>query len=253
VSRLVFFVLLAVGVVIGAAVFAPLSVVLDAAGARRGGLEWTSARGTLLDGRLEGITHDGKTIGDAGVRLLPAALLRGTLRFAVDWSGPSGRGAGQLSLVSSRHMTLRDYDLDLDLLELEQAARWIQQSGGRVRLEGDLIRFRDNACVEAIGVARSDVLERNRAILGDGWSPMQGDLRCEAGDLVIPFESANATGTKFGALLRVRPGLPGRFEARVSGRVTRDLDYMLPLAGFRRDGNEYTYSFSASAAGRNPI
>lgn len=249
---LIFLILLIVGIVFGAAAFAPLSAVLDAAGARRGGLDWTSASGTLLDGRLEGISANGKDYGNAALRLKPAALMGGALQFAIDWNGPSGRGAGQMAMTSVKNVTLRDYDLDLDLMALEQAARWIQQSGGRVSLRGEVIRFKDNACLEASGTARSDVLERNRAVLGDGWSDMQGDLRCEAGDLVIPLEAVNATGTKFGAQLRLRPGLPGRFEARVSGLVTRDLDYVLPLAGFRRDGNEYVYSHSA-AAGSNPI
>ena len=93
-----------------------------------------------------------------------------------------------MTFQSHKNSALYDYDLDLDLMEIEQAARWIQQSGGRIALQGDIIRFKDNACHEAKGVARSDVLERNRAILGDGWSEMQGELRCEAGDLVIPLD-----------------------------------------------------------------
>lgn len=251
-TRLLLLPLLALSVAIGVLVFAPLSVVLDVSGIRRSGLDWSSASGTVFDGRLEGIKANGSTYGNASARLLPAHLLTGAMKFAVDWSGPAGRGTGQMTFQSHKNIALYDYDLDLDLMEIEQAAKWIQQSGGRIAMQGDIIRFKDNACHEASGKAHSDVLERNGAILGDGWSDMQGDLRCEAGDLVIPLESTNATGTRFGAFLRLRPGLPGRFEARVSGLVTRDLDYVLPLAGFRRDGNEYVYSYSAKA-GRNPI
>lgn len=251
-TRLLLLPLLALGIAIGVLVFAPLSVVLDISGIRRSGLDWTSASGTVLDGRLEGIKANGSTYGDASARLLPEYLLTGTMKFAVDWIGPSGRGTGQMTFRSHKNIALYNYDLDLDLMEIEQAAKWIQQSGGRIAMQGNIIRFKDNACHEASGIAHSDVLERNRAILGDGWSDMQGELRCEDGDLVIPLESTNATGTRFGAFLRLRPGLPGRFEARVSGLVTRDLDYVLPLAGFRRDGNEYVYSYSAKG-GRNPI
>lgn len=250
--RLFLLPLFALGIAAGLLAFAPLAVVLDVSGIRRSGIDWTSATGTMLDGRLEGITANGASYGDAAARLLPEHLLGGAMKFAVDWTGPSGRGTGQMTFQSHKNIALYDYELDLDLMEIEQAARWIQQSGGRIALQGDIIRFRDNACHDARGTARSDVLERNRAILGDGWSDMQGELRCEAGDLVIPLESTNAIGTKFGAFLRLRPGLPGRFEARVSGLVTRELDYVLPLAGFQREGSEYVYSYSA-AAGRNPI
>lgn len=250
--RLLLLPLLALGITIGVLVFAPLSKVLDISGIRRSGVDWTSASGTVLDGRLEGIAVNGARYGDASARLLPGHLLTGTLKFAVDWTGPSGRGTGQMTFQSPKSIGLYDYDLDLDLMEIEQAAKWIQQSGGRITMQGETIRFKDSACHTATGTARSDVLERNRAILGDGWSEMQGELRCEDGDLVIPLESTNATGTRFGAFLRLRPGLPGRFEARVSGLVTRELDYVLPMAGFRREGKEYIYSYSA-AAGRNPI
>ena len=250
--RLAFVILLTLGVLVGAIAFAPLSLVLETAGARRDGLDWTSASGTLLDGRLEGLEANGDNYGNVALRLKPEGLFSGSLQFAVDWTGPSGRGAGQMAIGLVKSITLREYDLDLDLMALEQAARWIQQSGGRVSLQGDMIRFANDACVEARGIAQSDVLERNRAILGDGWSDMRGSLRCEAGDLLIPLESVNATGTKFDAHLRIRPGLPGRFEARVSGLVTRELDFVLPLAGFRREGSDYVYSYSA-AAGRRPI
>lgn len=251
-SRLVFLLLLAIGLVIGAVAFAPLTTVLDLAGVRKSGLDWTSSSGTLLNGRMEGIRINEKNYGDAGLKLKPAALLGGALAYKVNWTGAAGSGAGDVALSSVRSFSLKDYKADLDLLSLEHAALWIQQSGGRVMLDGRLIRFKDGACAEAEGTARSDVLERNRAVLGDGWGEMSGALTCDAGDLVVPLESTHAAGTRFGAQLRLRPGLPGRFEARVSGMISRELGYMLPLAGFRKDGADYIYSFSP-AAGGNPI
>jgi hypothetical protein len=174
------------------------------------------------------------------------AILGGRLQYAVDWTGEAGRGTGQVAAGSGGSVSVREFDLDLDLLKLETAARWIQQSGGRVQIEGDIIRFDRVGCAEAKGTARSDVLERNREILGTGWSPMQGDIRCDGRDLVIPLESENATGTRFAALLRVAADQPGRFEARVSGMIPRQLEFALPIAGFTRDGNEFVYSFSAA-------
>ena len=139
-----------------------------------------------------------------------------------------------------------DFNLDLDLVHLEQAALWIRQSGGRVELQGEAIRFGPDGCLSASGTARSDVLERNQEILGTGWSPMQGELRCEGTALVIPLESENTSGTRFGAELRVAPQQPGRFDARVSGLIPRDLAFALPIAGFAPDGRDWVYSFSTS-------
>lgn len=243
-TRLVLILLLIAGFLAGVVMFAPLGTALNMTGAQARGINWAAASGTLLEGRLTGITAQGKSYGDASLRLAPAALLSGRLKYAVDWSGENGQGTGDISFDPDRQIALENFDVDLDLLKLEQAARWIQQSGGRVRLKGAIIRFSETGCREATGTASSDVLDRNREILGNGWSDMTGELRCDGNDLVIPLESANGAGTNFAAHLRVAPGQAGRFEARVSGLIPRELEFALPIAGFRRDGREFTYSFS---------
>lgn len=245
-SRLVLLALLLAGVLIGLAVFAPLSAALKFAGFEAHGLSWSRAEGTVLDGRLTGLEAGGKRYGDAALKLKPAALLAGRLQYTVDWRGEHGRGAGDLSVGAGGSLAARDFNLDLDLVHLEQAALWIRQSGGRLELQGEAIRFGPDGCLSASGTARSDVLERNQEILGTGWSPMQGELRCEGTALVIPLESENTSGTRFGAELRVAPQQPGRFDARVSGLIPRDLAFALPIAGFAPDGRDWVYSFSTS-------
>ncbi|MEQ9505756.1 MAG: type II secretion system protein N [Hyphomonas sp.] len=245
-SRIALLALLAFGFLAGLIVFAPLETALRISGAEARGLGWSKAEGTILDGKLNGITLDGSSQGNAELKLMPLALLSGQLQYAVVWIGDHGEGAGNVSIGTGARATLRQFDLELDLLRLDQAALWIRQSGGRVHLKGEVVRFGAAGCVEATGTATSDVLERNIEILGAGWSPMRGELRCESGDLVIPLESANASGTRFLAQLRIAPGRPGRFDARVSGLLPRELDYALPIAGFTRDGADYVYSFSTS-------
>ncbi len=251
-TRLVLILLLIAGFLAGLAAFAPLGTVLNMTGAEARGINWTNASGTILNGRLTGIAAQGKSYGDAGLRLVPGALLSGRLKYAVNWSGDNGKGIGDISFDSGRQVALENFDIDLDLLKLEHAARWIQQSGGRVQLTGTIIRFDETGCKAASGTARSDVLGRNREILGAGWSDMTGELHCDGNDLVIPLESANGAGTKFAARLRVAPGQPGRFDARVSGLIPRELEFALPIAGFKRDGREFIYSFSPTPRS-NPI
>lgn len=245
-NRLVLLAPLLVGVLIGLAVFAPLSAALKFAGVEAHGLSWSRAEGTVLDGRLTGLEASGERYGDADLKLAPAALLAGRLEYTVDWQGEHGRGTGDLSVGVGGSLAARDFNLDLDLVRLEQAALWIRQSGGRVELQGEAIRFGPGGCLSASGTARSDVLERNQEILGAGWSPMQGELRCEGAALVIPLESENTSGTRFRAELRVAPQQPGRFDARVSGLIPRDLSFALPIAGFAPDGRDWVYSFSTS-------
>ena len=245
-TRLFLVLLLVAGFFVGVFVFAPLGRVLQITGAAKHGFSWTSADGSVMDGRLQGMTFQGKSYGDAGLKLAPGALLAGRVQYAVDWAGDHGRGIGNISFGSAKDIQIADFDIDLDLLRLEQAARWIQQSGGRVQLTGGTVSFKGGQCAEATGTATSDVLERNREILGAGWTDMQGDLRCDEGDLVIPLQSENGSGTRFLAQLRVAPGKPGRFEARVSGMIPRQLQFALPIAGFKPDGSDFVYAYASS-------
>jgi hypothetical protein len=245
-TRLLLLLLLAAGFLVGVFAFAPIGKVLQLSGAEQHGFRWTGAEGSVMDGRLRGMSFQGKPYGDAGLKLAPGALLSGRIQYAVDWIGEHGQGAGNISFGSGQKLQLDDFNIDLDLLRLEQAARWIQQSGGRVQLTGGVIRFNGSQCAEATGTATSDVLDRNREILGDGWTDMTGDLHCDAGDLIIPLQSENGSGTRFLAQLRVAPGRPGRFEARVSGMIPRQLQFALPIAGFKPDGGDFVYAYASS-------
>lgn len=233
-------VILVIGAVIGLA-FVPLATALKLSGAVDNGVSWTAARGTIYSGGLDGLSVNGTNYGNADLTLDPSALMGGTLQYAVDWIGTHGQGTAKVSVDSGRTVTLKDYAINLDLEDYERAAKWVRQTGGKIKLEGPAIQFQGNECVLAEGVATSDVLDRNREVLGSGWSELRGELSCEEGKLLVPLESENANGTRFSSYLRVAPGAPGKFEARISGRISRALAFALPLAGFTRDGDAFVY------------
>lgn len=240
--RLLFTIVLLVAALVVGLAFVPIATALKYSGAEGNGVEWTAAKGTILDGRIEGLKVKGTQYGDADLKLDVPSVFSGKPRYGVNWTGKSGQGSGKVSVESGTIITLEDYSVDLDLLSYELAAKWIQKSGGRVKLEGPLIRFKGNECLEAHGVATSDVVDRNRDILGAGWSELRGDLRCEDGQLVVPLQSENATGTRFLVMLRIAPGSAGKFEARVTGVIPRTLNFALPLAGFLRDGDDFVFT-----------
>lgn len=245
-NRIAVLVLLAAGFIGGGVAFAPLSAALSLTGAAASGFGWASAEGTVLSGKVRGLTFGGSPYGDAALDFSPSGLLSANIQYTVDWHGPQGSGSGKVAFAPGPTVSLRDYTVSIDLAELEQAALWIRQSGGRADLTGDLLRFGPAGCLRAEGMARSDVLERNRDILGPGWSPMQGALRCDGEALVIPMTSENQSGTRFQSVLRLAPNQPGRFEARVSGIVPRELAFALPIAGFSLQGQDYVYLFQTS-------
>ena len=245
-KRMALLALLMLGFVAGLVAFAPLSAALKASGAAQRGLSWTQAEGTVLSGRVVDLALRGISYGDADLTFSPGGLLTGNLQYTVNWTGPQGAGRAKVSAGGGGRVALRDFAVSLDLAQLEQAALWIRQSGGRLDLSGPSLRFGPEGCISADGSARSDVLERNQDILGSGWTPMQGALRCEGGTLVFPMASENQTGTRFEATLRLAPHQPGQFEARVSGLVPRELAFALPIAGFTPQGQDFVYLFSTS-------
>lgn len=245
-NRSLLLLLLLVSFLIGTLAYLPLGTALGLSGAGAHALRWSLASGTILDGYVQGVEINGQAYGDASLKLKPSALLAGALRYRVDWESDHGRGSGDLSTGLAGSYELQDFRVELDLAQLNQAALWIQQSGGHVQLSGTRVRFKHSECVEAQGTARSNVLERNREILGPGWSDMHGTLRCENGDLIVPLASENPAGTRFLAQLRVAPGRPGRFDARVSGIIPRELSFALPIAGFVPDGTSYVYTHETS-------
>ena len=233
-------ILLVTGAVVGLA-FVPLAAALKLSGAADNGVSWTAARGSVYSGVLDGLSVNGTNYGNAHLQLDASALMSAALQYEVDWTGTHGQGSAKVSVESGRTVTLKDYVISLDLEDYERAARWIRQVGGKITLAGPAIRFKGSECVLAEGVATSDVLDRNREVLGSGWSELRGDIVCDDGKLLVPLESENAAGTRFSSYLRVAPGTPGRFEARISGRVSRALAFALPLAGFNRDGDAFVY------------
>lgn len=230
-----------IGALVVGAFFIPIATALKYSGAAENGVEWTDAKGSILSGRLEGLKIKGTEYGTVDLKLDVPSVFKAEPRYDVDWSSTHGTGTGKVTVASGGIYTLEDYAIDLDLLAFDLAAKWVQKSGGRVKLEGSAIRFQGNECLDATGTATSDVLDRNRDILGAGWSELRGDVSCDDGKLLIPLESENPSGTRFIVRLRAAPGTAGKFEARVAGVIPRTLNFALPLAGFSRDGDEFVF------------
>lgn len=244
--RFLLLLVLIVGFLAGLVAFAPLSFILKTAGAEERGLSWTSAEGTLAGGKITGLKAGNDLLGDASLKLNPASLLALGIEYDFDWTGPSGRGTGKAAAFASGSTELRDFNIELDFAALEGAAAWIRQSGGKARLTGDIIRFRNGACDKASGQSWSDALGKNSLLLGPGWPDLSGNLSCEGDMLLIPLQSTSPIGTTLDAAGRFRLGGGGNIEARVSGTIPQQFQYGLPLAGFMPEGGTYVYRYPAT-------
>lgn len=244
--RFLLLLLLFAGFIVGLVAFAPLSFILKTAGAEERGLSWTSVEGTLTGGKITGLKAGPDLLGDASLKLNPASLLGLGIEYDFDWTGPSGKGTGKASAFASGATQLRDFNIELDFAALDGAAAWIRQSGGTMRLNGTLVRFRKGVCEKADGQSWSDALGRNSVFLGPGWPDLSGNLSCDGDMLLIPLQSTSPLGTHLDAAARFRLGGSGNVEARVSGVIPQQFHYGLPLAGFIPDAGTYVYRYPTS-------
>ena len=243
--RVLLVLILLAGFLIGLVAFAPLGFILKTAGAEARGLSWTSVEGTLSGGTITGLKAGSDLLGDASLKLNPGALLGLGIEYDFNWAGPSGKGTGKVGAFASGAAELRDFNVELDFAALDGVAAWIRQSGGKARITGEVIRFRNGACDTASGQTWSDALSRNSALLGPGWPDLAGQLSCEGDMLLIPFQSTSPAGTQLDAAARFRPTGSNSLEARVSGTIPQQFRYGLPVAGFVPEGNTYVYRYPA--------
>ncbi len=226
--------------------FMPIGSILALAGAEARGLTWEQASGTLREGQLTGLRFNADHLGSAKLKLEPAALIHGGLRYAASWEGPTGKGAGKIGIFSGDRVVFSDIRAEFDLTAIKGMATWVRQSGGTVRIRTDEIVFQAGRCESASGTAWSDALVRGGALLGTALPELTGSLACDNDWLVIPLGANAANGLTVDIRGKVNLVSPGTFDARVSGSIPPDVRIGLPLAGFVPSGNDFTYTYSAA-------
>lgn len=140
--------------------------------------------------------------------------------------------SGRLSAIGAK-----DVDFRLDLATLPF-------TDGRLQgLRGDFIadiaeaKFKDQACLSAVGTARTDVLQRNGGTIQWTGPELTGPIRCEEGALIADLSGTDSQQT-ISAVIRIIPD--GTYRANVTVRTARvEADAILPLFGFSRSGQSF--------------
>lgn len=162
-----------VTLLVALAALLPLRLVLGGTGLAAGAVQ-----GSVWDGRLRQAEWHGLTLGDLVLRLRPAALLGGRLRYAIDGEALSGTiwqggGAGIAGLTGQLRLSGAT-PLPLASLGLDNAG----------------LDWRPDGCRSASGEA---TLLLSGLLAGIG--PLSGQPRCEAGRLLLPLVSADGRTT----------------------------------------------------------
>lgn len=218
----------------------PLGFVLRQAGGERLGLEWETAKGTLTNGSLSGLSLGGEWLGEAQLKLQASGLLRGWLQYHVSLDGPSGRGSGSLAFAGNA-IEASDLRAEVRIASLRDVPGWLHQNGGTVRVRADRIRFQDMRCAEATGTSWSDALSQEGRLLGAGWPELTGLVRCDGGSLLIHLSGERAGPINLAADTWLNLEEHSRFEARVSGVLSDTERLALAYGGFVQEGAVLVY------------
>jgi general secretion pathway protein N len=224
----------------------PLGFVLDRSGLAGGKIVWSATQGTIWNGRVVGLTFQGQPYGDLRTRLRLQELTLGRLAFDVRLQSAGVRGLGIIRPVGFNAIEATDVQLELDLSALHMLDPRLRSVGGEIALQSSKVMLDSRGCVEAIGTASSDMLSRVAMALGQSWSSVSGELRCEAGALVVPLEGGGPEGELFSAQGKFGKG-GSSIEARVSN-ADAALGYALGSIGFKLNNGEYTQSWRSDQA-----
>lgn len=225
-------------------VLLPLKAVAVAAGGARA-LGYDDVFGTVWNGRVYGLAVRGQRVREIAVSVDPLPLLAG--RISADWQ------AGDEGLAGSGHSVIAPGRVRLDNVSLTVPLERL--TGGRdgldprdpvfVRLAR--LELREGRCVEAAGTVRSGALVEPAAAYGVDAPPLEGDIACEGGDLVMAFSGETPDVTVNGRTVLRTAGYDWQLDVRTANP---DLADALALAGFRAEGDRW-HAEGYSAYGSN--
>jgi len=225
-------------------VLLPLKAVTVAAGGA-GQLGYEDVFGTVWNGRVYGLTVQGERVREIAVSVAPLPLLAG--RISADWRAADDGFTGNGHAVwAPGHVRLDNASLTLPMGRLANMRDGLDpRDPVFVRLAR--LELRDGRCVEAAGSVRSGALVEPAAAYGVDAPPLEGDIACADGDVVMTFSGETPDVTVNGRVLLRAGGYDWQVDVRTGSSELADA---LALAGFQAEGDRW-HAEGYSAYGSN--
>ncbi|GAK33156.1 type II secretion system protein N [alpha proteobacterium Q-1] len=208
--------------------------------------------GTLWSGTLDGLSLDGRLLGDFGYRLDGWALWRG--KADMDWQLAGGDLTGQGRAVMGLFGGALDIEgaLEGELVGLPLRLPLL----GRFTADIDDLRFvPGEGCRAASGTLWSDALSRSQSLLGWVGPELDGRLLCRDKIVHLPLSGQDAQ-IRIEALMRIFPDQHWQVDMVVEMRdqaPDEALAGLLPMLGFRADGRRYLFQQASPGAPLVPL
>ena len=238
-TLLVFFALVFGAMVIARA---PLSAMLALAGAKDAGLSYSSAEGTIWNGRLRDVSIDRRPIGDVAVGMELFPLLTGRLSADVDARGPGLDADGKVSLGLGGTARLTAARIEADMGVLGRGEFLGTPAAGLIRAEIEELVLTRSGCRGASGDIWTDALAVAARAYDAVEIPLQGALSCEKGVLAAPL-SGTQEGESVWIDIMVQPDLRYGVTASIASQ-SPSLNEALAFLGFEPSERGLSYEMT---------
>lgn len=228
---LLIIVLLAIAIIVSL----PLGFVLNVSGANQKGIGWLQARGTVWNGQILGLSHQGQQYGTLSLKLQPISLLGGRASYKTKWNGPQGNGAGEISAFPNR-VQIKDMRVNVSLSDIDGIQPILRQTGGVLRANMSQLDVTRSGCQAASGTLSTDAMRRLGIVYNRQWPDMTGEIQCEDGVIVLPLSSSTSGGENFSIVTRLAMSGPSETQIRIEG-LDAEATLALMEFGFEQSPN----------------
>lgn len=196
------------------------------------GIKWQAAFGTVWRGQLVGVSSPFGPIDKIQINTAPAAMLTGKAPLRLKIISPGFYAQGKLGWNQVSDVRIHGFLMAAALVDPR-----LQGLNGEIKLDIAQMRFASD-CRAASGTMSSDVLQRNQ----DQWHwqgpGLSGDVRCEAGDVVLDINGSE-DGQTITALFRLK--FNGRYRTEITLQTRQaQAAAFLPLLGFEDGPRGFT-------------
>ncbi len=235
--RIVIFIVLGLlAVLAGGVAFFPMSMAADLAAKQVPELKFSSATGSVWDGKLTDVSYGAQKIGDLSVKTELLALFGGKASGTLGLTREGFAGQAAVSYgIGDGGLDLSDLTISGDTSMVPGMPLTIAQSNGKFTLAMKGVKFAKGVCETASGEVWTDALAK---VNYKGWvgPELRGPVTCKDGKLQVQATGKAVTGEDVVASMNVSQHLDMELTATVSNASPGAVQSLTGL-GFQPEGS----------------
>lgn len=236
--RIVIFIVVAlVAVVVGGVALFPMATAADLAKQRLPELQFSSASGSVWDGKLGALSYGEQTIGDLAVKTDLFSLFSGKAAGKVGMAREGLAGEADIAYgLGDGGLDLKNLKLAGDMSMVPGIPHTIAGAGGKFTLNVANVKFANSLCEEASGEVWTDALTK---VNYKGWvgPELRGPVTCAGGKMQVQASGTAQTGAAVQASLNIGQHLDMEMTATVTNAGTTAIE-ALTSVGFVLEGDK---------------